>query len=262
MSFSAIDLLGFKLRTVMPDSDVAALEGKNPGWLQQNLNSWTSRIYAQLRKRYGNGAPGAGDSLPLGQQPPALEAQGTLPPALTLTGRPVLGSMIVLVKVPTPGPLGTAAIAWSRDNGVIWSPPIVSAASIVLTGTGLTLVMASDTYSADNTYAAATPIPETVLQWITILTTWDAYQKRGRNPQDPLIVDLKDDRARVLAEVLEASNSKDGLYDLPVSEDLDSAVTTGGPLFYSESSPFVSADRQEAEGRLEDARGFGTMGGH
>lgn len=257
--FPYLDLNGFKLRTVMPGGDVEALETRYPGWILQCLFSWSSRLNSQLRKRYGDNPRNAG-KLPLGQNAPALEAQGTAPPALALTGRPVLGSMIVLVAITTGGAIGTAVLKWSSDNGVTWTQNVTSAPTIVLGATGLTLVMTAGTYSTDNQYAAAPPVPETVLQWLTILVTWDAYQKRGRNPQDPLIEDLKLDRDRVLAEVNEAADSKDGRFDLPVSEDLDSAVSTGGPLFYSESSPFVSADRQEREGRVEDAIGFGTVG--
>lgn len=257
--FPYLDANGFRLRTLMQGSDAQHLETSFPGWIQQTINSWSSRINAQLRKRYGNGGA-SGNALPLGQHAPELVAAGTAPPPLTLSGRPVLGSMIVLVAITLAGALGTATGKWSSDNGVTWTA-FTSASAVPMTGTGLTIGMPAALYSLDNAYAAATPVPETVLQWITILTTWDGYQKRGRNPQDPLMTDLRDDRTRVLAEVAEAANSNTGLFDLPVSEDVDSAVTTGGPLFYSESSPYVSADRQECAGRQEDMAGFGTIGG-
>lgn len=259
--FDYLDVKGFLDRSTLQSGDVQHLETVYPGWILQALRSWSSRINAQLRKRYGNAGSCGGNALPLGQSPPELVPQGTFPPPLTLSGRPVLGCMLLLVQITAAGALGTAVIRWSPDNGVTWNAA-TSAASVVLTGTGLTLGMGVGPYALDNAYAAATPVPETVLLWLATLVTWDCYTKRGRNPQDPLILDLKEDRVRVLAEVAEAANSKDGLFDLPVSEDLDSAVTTAGPLFYSESSPFVSADRQERDGICEDARGFGTMGGH
>lgn len=260
--FPYLDLPGFSRRvTAITEEDVERIEETYPGWVQQDINSWSSRINAQLRKRLGSARMGEGSALPLGQLPPALIPQGTAPPPLTLSGRPVLGSLMILVAITTGGALGAAILKWSPDNGVTWVTGVTSAASVVLTGTGLTLGMATATYATDNAYSAATPVPETVLQWLTILVSWDCYNKRGRNPQDPLIVDLKEDRVRVLAEVAQAANSQDGLFDLPVSEDLDSAIKTGGPLFYSESSPFVSADRQEREGRIEDDHGFGTIGG-
>lgn len=43
---------GFKSRTIMPSSVVDQLEQERPGWIQTRLDSRSSRIYAQLRKRY------------------------------------------------------------------------------------------------------------------------------------------------------------------------------------------------------------------
>lgn len=258
MSFPYLDLDGFRARSILPDTDITALEQRYPGWLAQSISSWTSRINAQLRKRYGVGAY-AGNALPLGQTPPALLSAGTAPPLCALVGRPTLGSAETIVQITNAGALGFAVLRWSADNGRAWTSGIVSAATVSLWH-GLTLAMGVGAYSADNVYYAATPVPETVLLWLTILVTWDAYQKRGRNPQDPLILDLKEDRVRVLAEIAQAADSKDGLFDLPASEDVDSAITTGGPIFYSESSPFVSADRQQCVGTIEDCAGFGSIG--
>lgn len=42
----------FKLRTTMPQGDVDALELSEPGFLDAQLEAGTSRINAQLRKRY------------------------------------------------------------------------------------------------------------------------------------------------------------------------------------------------------------------
>ena len=259
-----LDLTGFKARTTLVKSDVDFLEAQYPGWLVQTITSWTSRINAQLRKRYGQAKVGQRNALPLGQDPPELLYTGSsapgAAPALALVGRPTVGSMQIVVQVTTPGALGTAAFQWSKDKGVTWEATgVPSAASVVLTGSGLTLTMADVAYATSDSYEASTPVPETVLQWLAILVSWDAFTKRGRNPEDPLIADLRDDRTRVLTEVDQAANSNDGRFDLPINEEADSAVTTGGPLFYTESSPFVSADRQERDGRLEDEAGFGTV---
>lgn len=42
----------FRLLTVMPASDVDALEAVAPGWIASQLEYWTAQIYARLRKRY------------------------------------------------------------------------------------------------------------------------------------------------------------------------------------------------------------------
>ena len=97
----------------------------------------------------------------------------------------------------------------------------------------------------------ATP-PESVLGWLTALVTLDVLRKRGLNPADPAAEMYAKDVERAMAELKEAADSKDGLFDLPAVDDGDSAVTTGGPLGYSETSPYVWADIERNIGRNED----------
>lgn len=90
------------------------------------------------------------------------------------------------------------------------------------------------------------PVPELVLSWIVALTTLDAYVRRGFNPsseQDQLIAKAADD-ARV--EIKEAADSTVGLFELPMLEDgTDTDATVeGGPLGYSEASPYDWMDVQ------------------
>jgi hypothetical protein len=85
------------------------------------------------------------------------------------------------------------------------------------------------------------PYPPILLLWLTKLVTRDAYAKRGYNPQSEMdknaIVEMAD---KVEAEVKEAADSKDGLFDLPLSTSSNaSGVSAGGPLGYSERSPYV-----------------------
>jgi len=104
------------------------------------------------------------------------------------------------------------------------------------------------------------PVPEIVLEWLERLVTRDCYVKRGFNPGD----DAEDNEilARAVAaeaEIKEAADGKDGLFELPVRDDVTTtAVTKGGPLGYSESSPYVSFDLQRIAGRSEDQSGSGT----
>lgn len=89
------------------------------------------------------------------------------------------------------------------------------------------------------------PEPEIFVQWISRLVTPIAYRARGTNPQDPTITVLEEERKNVYAEVREAVDAKDGLYDLPLVPEGDaSGISKGGPLGYSEPSPYDWLDRQ------------------
>lgn len=260
MAFPALDAVGFQRRSVLPTEYVNDVELRAAGFFVQREQAWRSRVYAQLRKRYGRGT--RADSLPFGASPSPLVATGTAPPQIILSGVPSLGCIELQIKVTTPGPVGTAVFQWSSDNGVTWTTSVSTAASVVLGTTGITAAFGAGTYSADNLYVAETPVPSTILGWLVALLNVDILRKRGVNADDPQMALLVQEKADALAEVAQAANSQDGLFDLPTNDDgATSAVTTGGVLSYSESSPFVSADRQEFEGRLEDERGFGSFGG-
>lgn len=102
--------------------------------------------------------------------------------------------------------------------------------------------------------------PEIVNLWITAMTTLDAYAKRGFSPASEMdsaaIVKPSEDAK---AEVKEAADSNTGLFDLPLLETKvgASGVSLGGPLGYSETSPYVNTDIQACEGRYEDSIGRG-----
>lgn len=101
------------------------------------------------------------------------------------------------------------------------------------------------------------PAPLIVIGWLTALVTLDAYARRGFNPSgeaDQASIIAPADRA--LVEVKEAADSKEGLFDLPLRQDVPgSGIVNGGPLGYSEISPYVWADLQARSGRREDSRG-------
>lgn len=255
--FPYLDLAGFRIRTVVPFEFVDEAESFSPGWIAQNVSKWSSRINSQMRKRYGTAKNGG--NLPFGQNPPALLAAGTTPPPVSLSGRPTLGSMRLVLQILTAGALGVATFQWSQDAGTTFTGPLTTAALVSLAGTGLQAnFSATGSYATDNVYSAATPVPETVLGWLTDLVSWDLMCRRYRNSQDPAIATFKESFDRTIAEVQQAADAKDGLFDLPVSEDQDSAVTTGFPLFYSEASPYVWADEQRCSGRQNDHQRTGT----
>jgi len=92
----------------------------------------------------------------------------------------------------------------------------------------------------------ATPVPRTVLRWQTKLVTRDAYHKLGYNPSSQQDRDAVDGAAeRCEAELKEAADAKDGLFDLPLRADSSAAgASRGGAFGYSEQSPYVWADNQ------------------
>jgi hypothetical protein len=198
-----------------------------------------------------------GPAVPLG----ASGLVASFPAALYATDNVYTGQGIP--TAPT-APLGASglvaafpAATYHADN-VYTAQGIPTAPLVPLAGTGLSAVFPVGTYGADNIYSAAPPVPETVLGWIVAMVTVDVYQKRGVNPQDPMILQCVAAMDGALAELKEAADSKDGLFDLPACEDTDSAVTTGGPLGYTETSPYVWTDQERRAGRGEDGSGRGT----
>lgn len=252
--FPYLDLPGFKRRTAMPVTDVDFVENAEPGYTVQRIAVRSGWINARLRKRYGNS--GSASSLPLGQNPPLILSAGTNPPPLTFNGRPTLGSIEFLAQITTPGAIGTAIFRYSLDNGMTWISNVTTAPSIPIQGMNFFMPLLTggspSSFGIDNVYSAATPVPEIVLGWLTTLVTVDEYTKRGANFQDPGLDWLKEALQTVLEEVKEAADSKDGLFDLPSSEDTDSAVTTGGPLGCSDASPYAWQDRQACLGSAQD----------
>lgn len=105
-----------------------------------------------------------------------------------------------------------------------------------------------------------TNVPLVLEDWLTALVTLDAYAKRGFNPSSEMDkAAIVDPAARAEKEITEAADSEKGLFELPlVSTTTAEGVTRGGPLGYTETSPYVSTDQQLERGRAEDALGVGT----
>lgn len=105
------------------------------------------------------------------------------------------------------------------------------------------------------------PAPVEVQGWLANIVTLRAYTRRGFDPTDEQAAIYKDDAATALAEMKEAADSNEGLFDLPLRADTTaSGISKGGPKVYSETSPYVGFDVQAATGRNEDSAGGGTGG--
>lgn len=112
-------------------------------------------------------------------------------------------------------------------------------------------------------YAAPfeSPYPVAVLSWLTRIVTVRCFLKHGVPPTDEQFQAIQKDADDARAEVLEAANGDDGLFDLPLRSDTTSTgVSKGGPLGYSERSPYVSGDIKRRVGRQEDSNGGCTYG--
>lgn len=101
--------------------------------------------------------------------------------------------------------------------------------------------------------------PESVKEWLARIVTLRCYLKRGVDPNDLQMIEIKQDSDLAKAEILEAANSDEGWFDLPTLDSADpSAVSKGGPYGYSERSPYVWTDVEEDVGSSEDQSGTGT----
>lgn len=96
-------------------------------------------------------------------------------------------------------------------------------------------------------YAApfSAPYPLKVVGWLEAIVTLRAYQRRGFNPsamQDQTILEAE---KRAWAEIEQAADAEKGLFELPVTQGATATgVVRGGPLGYSEVSPYTWTDRQ------------------
>lgn len=247
--FPLLDIAGFKRRSLMPPTDVDLTTSLYAGFFEARRDLATSFIGSRLRKRY---------IWPPGQTAPLLLAAGTTPPPVTLLGVPTLGSMQIAIDMLVGGIVGAATFQWSQDGGLTFAGPLTTGASVSLPGTGLVAVFSPGTYNADNDYMAAPPVPETVQRWLVAMVTRDFYLRRGTNPQDPGFLEVKDDVTTAIAEMKEAADGKDGLIELPVTEDQGTAVAIAGPMSYSENSPYVWQDVQRETAWGEDCARTGT----
>lgn len=83
------------------------------------------------------------------------------------------------------------------------------------------------------------PFPETVLTWLCDIVTERVYLKVGIDATDKQLDNILQAAQRAREQVQLAANSVDGLFELPLrADDPASAVARGGPLAYTETSPY------------------------
>lgn len=107
----------------------------------------------------------------------------------------------------------------------------------------------------------ATPYPEAVKTWLARLVTPICWERRGYDPTDQSMERADEQRTKTEAQIKEAADSNEGLWDLPLRADTTAAgISRGGPRVYSEQSPYVWTDGQGTVGRNEDGNAGGTYG--
>lgn len=105
------------------------------------------------------------------------------------------------------------------------------------------------------------PVPDKVVEWLVALVNQDCYLKLGVDPLDLQMAEILAAAKLAVEELKEAADSVEGLFDLPLRADTTSTgISKGGPMAYTEASPYVWKDVQGATGRSEDERGSGSGG--
>jgi hypothetical protein len=89
--------------------------------------------------------------------------------------------------------------------------------------------------------------------WTSVLA------RRGHDSTDASSTTYTTYAERARTELLAAANAETGLFDLVLLDG--SGISKGGMISYSETSPFLGARLQRANGRREDAAGSGTLHG-
>lgn len=103
------------------------------------------------------------------------------------------------------------------------------------------------------------PYPDAVCDWVARIMDPLTLKKRGVDATDEQFVSIEEDARAAREEIREAADAEEGLFDLPTLDTADgSAISKGGPLGYSEASPYVGMDVQAELGREEDIDGEGS----
>ena len=99
-------------------------------------------------------------------------------------------------------------------------------------------------------FASDSP-PVVVTDWLQRIMTMRLYLKRGIDPTDRQIEEIRADAKAAWDEIVDAANSKDGLTELPLRADSPGSdgIVRAAPLSYTETSPYDWSQNQAEENR-------------
>jgi hypothetical protein len=96
------------------------------------------------------------------------------------------------------------------------------------------------------------PVPITIKLWLSALVTWPLYLKRGIDPTDTMVSEVKEAHRDAWKEVCDAADQKEGRTDLPLRADTTATgITKGGPMSITEASPYTWTTVQRDAAELE-----------
>jgi hypothetical protein len=83
-------------------------------------------------------------------------------------------------------------------------------------------------------------IPDAILVWLAAIMDPKIYLKRGVDAGDQQFTEIVNLANKAIAEIHEAADAKDGLFDLPLHEGATAdGISKGAPLGYTEHSPYT-----------------------
>ncbi len=101
--------------------------------------------------------------------------------------------------------------------------------------------------------------PPIIRRWLADLVSVRCFVRLGVNPQDEQFNLVKREAEIAEEQIMEAANSVEGLFDLPLLDD-SSALTKPVVMVSSTQSPFVSQHERAVIGRREDDNNRSTLG--
>jgi hypothetical protein len=96
------------------------------------------------------------------------------------------------------------------------------------------------------------PVPEAVKLWLAALVTWPLYLKRGIDPTDTMMSEIRDAHRDAWKEIQEAADLEKSRTDLPLrANTTETGISKGGVVHYAEASPYTWTTVQRDASELE-----------
>ena len=103
----------------------------------------------------------------------------------------------------------------------------------------------------------AAPYPEAVTGWLARIVTLRVALKGGIDALDGQYQTLVDDEVSAKAEIKEAADADEGLFELPLTTAGGQGVARVNPISYHEASPYTFTDVQSDQGKIDDGNRTG-----